>query len=310
MGLIFFVAEIDLEQQIINLALRTVIIASISLVFFIITAVLLKNHMPKLKLPLFVLIAVTMLGSTGILIASTVYLNTKADSKGPVHWHADIEFWSCGAELNLRDPQGMLTNKVGTATYHEHNDKRIHLEGVVVRKSHDASLGKFMQVTGGHITPGSVAIPLSRDQDKWFASGDQVDGDTQRPQNFSLATGAGAWVTNDEKGPVLSLGDGEYCGEGDESPAEVQVFAYHYDEASKTYSQRKVDDPADYVIRDESVVPPADCIIVEYDQPKERTDKLCRQYGVRDALRCTYFGVKEFNSELCNIREVAGDGGQ
>lgn len=304
-----FLAEVDLEQQIIQLALRTVTAASVALLILVVLAWFTKDKLPKLKLPLFLMIAITMLGSTAILLGSTIYLNMNSDSKGPVHWHADIEFWSCGAELDLRDPRGFLSNKVGTATYHEHNDKRIHLEGVVVNKAKDASLGKFMDVAGGFITKDSVSIPLNDKQSERFARDDQIDGDGQYPENFSLATGDDDWIINSDQGVNLILRNGNYCSASDEKPAEVQVFVYSFDEATQTYSQRKLGSPTDYVIRDESVVPPADCIIVEFDKAKQTTDKLCKQYGVRDDERCVTFGVKEYSSDLCNIRETQRGGG-
>ena len=37
---------------------------------------------------------------------------------------------------------------------------------------------------------------------------------------------------------------------------------------------------------------------------KAATDKLCEQYGLKDAERCTSYGVSEFNPDLCNLREV------
>lgn len=299
------VAQADLEQQIISLALRTVTSAAIALVILVLISAAIKDRMPKLKLPIFVLIAFTMVGTTAVLLTSTIYLNVKSESGGPVHWHSEIEFWSCGAELNLRDPVGFLSNKIGTATYHEHNDKHIHLEGVVVQKSHDASLGKFMEVTGGYINHSALAIPLNKDQETWFTGGEQLDGDGQRPENFGLATNENKWITNDQKGAVLALNNGEYCSGSHEKPAEVQVFVYSFDKATNTYAQRKLDSPAEYVMREESSLgPPSDCVIVEYDQPKTHTDKLCEQYGVKDADRCIEFGVKEYDGELCNIREV------
>lgn len=301
--------EPDLEQQIIKLAMRTVLIASVALIVLILIAAATREKIPKIKLPLFILIALTMVGSTLILLSSTVYLNMKSESGGPVHWHADIEFWSCGAELDLRNPTGFLSNKIGTATYHEHNDKRIHLEGVVVHKAVDASLGKFMQVVGGYVNDDAVAIPLGRSQDTWFADKKQIDGDRQRPENFSLATGNGEWINSDDKGSMLTLKNGSFCSGGDIVPAELQVFVFTYDGPTKTYVQRKLDKPADYVIRDESIVPPGDCIIIEYDIPKSRTDKLCQQYGVRDQKRCTEFGVDTYNPDLCNIREIMSAGG-
>jgi hypothetical protein len=57
-------------------------------------------------------------------------------------------------------------------------------------------------------------------------------------------------------------------------------------------------------MREESIVPPGDCLIVEFAMPKKSTDRLCQQYGVRDVDRCTEFGVSEFNPELCNLKQL------
>lgn len=292
----------DLEQQISSLGLKTVMIASLILIGSTIIAALLKNHYRSLKLPLFVVMAATLIISTLILLGSTIYLNVKSESGGPVHWHADIEFWACGAELELRNPTGRLSNKIGTATYHEHNDKRIHLEGVVVNKAEDGSLNKFMRVIGGSVHDRAIAVPLNVAAETWFAAGDKTDGDRQpdvNPSNYRR------FVENTSKGPVMELVNGLTCGN---QPAELQVFVYSYNKENNTYSQRKVR-PLDYVVRDESVVPPGDCVIIEFDKLKDKTDKLCRQYGVRDEKRCTEFGVKQYEPKLCNIREVPTDVG-
>ncbi len=294
---IFYFAAADLEQQVTSLGTKTVLIASVILVVFTIIAALVKNRYKKLKLPLFIILASAMVIPTIILFGSTIYLNTKAESKGPVHWHADIEFWACGGEVELRNPTGTLSNKIGTATYHEHNDKRIHLEGVVVRKSEDASLEKFMRVTGGYITDSSIGIPINENEDQWLVSGDQLDGDTQHTDVLDTLR---PFVCGQNKSKVLELKNNEGC---NSRPAEVQVFVYSFDKTNKTYSQRKLHKPGEYVLRNESIVPPGDCVIVEFDARKSRTDKLCRQYGVRDQKRCTEFGVETHNEELCNIRE-------
>lgn len=304
MGIItLFLAEVDLEQQISRLGLRTVMIASIVLIVGVIAAKIFRKNR-KLKLPIFLAMAGALIISTSILFGSTIYLNNNSESGGPVHWHADIEFWACGAELELRNPTGKLSNKIGSSTYHEHNDKRIHLEGVVVKKSVDASLTKFMALSGGYIADDRMAVPLSADPSIWFASGAATDGDKQLMENFDLARN---FINRGDKGPVAELINGAKCGD---QTAQVQVFVYRFDKAAKTYQQSKLDRPTDYVMRDESVVPPGDCVIVEFDRPKASTDKLCRQFGIRDTERCTQFGVKEHNPELCNIREVTSGGNQ
>jgi hypothetical protein len=62
-------------------------------------------------------------------------------------------------------------------------------------------------------------------------------------------------------------------------------------------------------MKDEPNVPPGDCIIIEYDVLKSRTDKLCKQYGVRDTKRCEAFGVpSNKKAKVCNIEEIATGG--
>lgn len=294
---------LDLEQQIAGLSKSIIVGAALLLVVLVVLSVALRDRIPKLKPALFAGLATTLLAPTLFLIVSTIYLNVRSESGGPVHWHAEIEFWACGTELELRDPTGFLSNKIGTSTYHEHDDKHIHLEGVVVNKE-DASLGKFMRVTGGSLSTTGIDVPLNADQNAWFASGDKRDGDSQADMNASEFESE--FVKHSPEGSVASLKNGGQC-KG--QPAELQTFVYTYNKQNDTYSQRKLEDPAGYVIRDESSLgPPSDCVIFEYDTPKDRTSKLCEQYGIRDKERCKAFGVKEVTSELCNITEVTSGG--
>jgi len=299
----------DLEQQIISVSIRAALTGALIVLVSALIAVsterrLKKRQFKKLKFPLFAIIVATVVAVTSFLTYNTIYLNVVSESKGPVHWHADIEYWACGSEIEFRDPTGFLSNKIGTSTYHEHNDKRIHLEGVVVDKARDASLGKFLDVTGGYINDDAIGIPINEDRENWLVTGEQQDGDRQDTGFLSVMD---RYVTESTSGDlVLNLNSGSVdCGDG---TGELQVFVYQYDEGTKTYTQTKLDDPAAYVIRDDSLVPPGDCIIVDFDTPKELTDRICEQYGVRDSERCTEFGVKEYDPDLCNIRFV-GHGG-
>lgn len=297
----WYTAAADLEQRIINLSLKTVLIAALVLVVFTIISARLK-HMKRLKLPLFLVLSTTTVGATLILFTNTVYLNIKAESKGPVHWHSDIEFWACGSEIEPRDPTGFLSNKIGTATYHEHNDKRIHLEGVVVKKSEGASLEKFMRVVDGYATDRSIGIPLNESREEWLAPKDKQDGDAHQTDFLNSMD---QYVKKSNKGPVLELANGvSSCGG---TYAELQVFVYSL-QTDDTYVQTKLADPSAYVMREESVVPPGDCVIVEFDRPKTTTDKLCLQYGVRDKDRCVEFGVEEYTPKLCKLQQITRGG--
>lgn len=236
----------DLEREISSLSVRSVLIGTLVLTTLVTVGALIRSRLPKLKAPIFLLMVGTVLTTTIILAASTIYLNLKSSSGGPVHWHADFQIWACDQLLELRDPSGLLSNKIGTATLHEHNDKRIHLEGVVV-DDYDATLGKFMTVIGGQITDTSLVVPLNDDD-------------------------------------VAALENGDRCPDSDNN--EIQVFVYTTEDAvvdgKRVYRQRKLADPANHVIASHSQVPPGDCIIIEFGPPTERTDHKCLQYQIED----------------------------
>ncbi len=230
----------DLETILASYGTDLLLVAGVLLLLLAGISLKIKKPKESIKEILFVSIVLTTLIPTIYLAGATVYLNTVSLSGGPVHWHAGFEVWDCGEAVDLIDPKGW-SNKIGTPTLHEHNDKRIHLEGVVVRHE-DSSLGKFFRVTGGAISDDLLV----------------------------MRTNTGAF----------SLKNGDMCPQGE---GKVQVFVYQTDK-DQYYSQKKVQNPQNYLISHESQVPAGDCIIVEFDTPKDRTDKLCRSYKVAEKI--------------------------
>jgi hypothetical protein len=214
----------------------------ISLTVLALLSLKLKKISEDGKKHLFLAIVLVTLLPTIVMSGSTVYINSISSSGGPVHWHADIDIYACGKEVNLKDPKG-ISNKIGSATLHEHNDKRIHLEGVVLTPL-DASLGNFFHVIGGELSETSVSLP-----------------------------------TNDG---ILTLRNGEIC-EGAAAVGQVQVFVYRTDKEGY-YAQEKVADPDGYIISPYSSVPTGDCVIVEFAEAKDRTDKICKSYQVAEKI--------------------------
>lgn len=80
-------------------------------------------------------------------------------------------------------------------------------------------------------------------------------------------------LTNDPEGMVKTYYD--YQGK----QGFLQVFVYRTEGESIT--QTKIDNPTQYVLSPYSQVPPGDCIIIEFDSVKEKTDKICDSYGVK-----------------------------
>jgi hypothetical protein len=232
----------NLEADIAAFTIRLVLLAGAALALVIATAMAFNKPSDTVKQLLFWSIVGIVCGVTTTLIITTVRLNKLSWSQGPVHWHADYQVWACGRELDLVDPQGKFSNKVGTATLHEHNDKRIHLEGVAVSPN-SAMLGRFFQVVGGTITYDSFAFP----------------------------TNSG----------VKTYRNGDFC--NDTTPGLVQAFVYTVND-DKTFYQYKLDDPLSYIVRGESQVPPGDCIVLEFDVPKDRTDHMCKSFEVAQQI--------------------------
>ncbi len=121
----------------------------------------------------FVVISVPIALATIYFVGATIYLDHSSWSGGPVHWHADYEVWVCGQEYVLAHSEG-LDNKVGTALVHTHDDKRIHVEGVLLSPE-QASLGYYFSAVGGQFNGTSLTFPTDNGSMTW-QDGDQCDG--------------------------------------------------------------------------------------------------------------------------------------
>ncbi|RJQ13450.1 hypothetical protein C4553_03655 [Candidatus Parcubacteria bacterium] len=148
-----------LDEIITDNSWKIILYASLIIAFFVIIALLNKSQNEGFKKTAFIFIALSASIATLYLAGSTVYLNSKSSSKGPVHWHADFRIFSCDEEINLIDPRG-LSNRIGTPVLHEHNDNRIHVEGVVL-EPHNVNLAEFFEVIGGKLNLVEIFLPTN-----------------------------------------------------------------------------------------------------------------------------------------------------
>jgi len=226
-----------LEDTIRSNSLKVAAVGSFLILLFVLLTIILKNKGGLVKKLLYAGIALPTLAATIFLSGSTLYLNLSSSSGGPVHWHADFEVWDCGQKLDLIDPEG-FSNRVGSSTFHEHNDDRIHVEGVVVHPE-EASLGRFFGFIGGELAENGFELPLNQG--------------------------------------MVDRHNGDLCSDG--TTGYLQVFVYKT--SGKIYTQQKLEDPEDYLLSPYGNVPPGDCIIVEFGEYKDSTDKLCDSYKLQ-----------------------------
>jgi hypothetical protein len=98
-------------------------------------------------------------------------------SGGEIHWHADYEVMveenNEYQQLDLIDPSNFceetrhesttmcsLNDRTGSTKYHEHNDNRIHLEGIF-KKREDAVLSAYFETFGGKLTNTELRYPTN-----------------------------------------------------------------------------------------------------------------------------------------------------
>lgn len=232
-------AVVDSESIKVNSILYVSIASAITFIALI-CALGCKKQPEALKWILFLAMVIPVLVATFYVAGSTIYLNVKSETAGPVHWHADFEIWNCGEKLDLNDPTGAL-NRVGSPVFHEHGDDRIHMEGVVVRKT-DVDLHEFFEKVGGSLTGDSFS-----------------------------------WRTNNG---VVEANNGELC---NGKAGKVQIFVLkvtnpYADRTEFVYEQFKADE--NYVLSPQAIVPPGDCIILEFDEEKATTDKICETFRI------------------------------
>lgn len=141
-----------------NISVQLGVFGFLLLLLLVNVAFLYRNGSPYAKKLIFALMVLVITIPTLYFIASTIYVNIISVTKGPVHWHADFEIYACGEELPPPEPPHRLSNKTGTPVLHQHEDKRLHVEGVVVDLS-DVSLRSFFAVQGGELSNRSIKVP-------------------------------------------------------------------------------------------------------------------------------------------------------
>lgn len=121
---------------------------------------------------------VVILGSSFFTAGAFIHQSQTSWSGGEIHWHADYEVLveNQDGELqraDLIDPSNYcsqtphessymcsLSDRTGATEYHEHNDNRIHLEGVFKERK-DATLSAYFETFGGKLTSSELVYPTN-----------------------------------------------------------------------------------------------------------------------------------------------------
>lgn len=280
--------------------IRDIVLIGSALVVVLLLYIWIHRHTAR---PLFAyVVAGTSFIVLTIITMSAVVLHLQSDSIGRQHRQANVEFWVCGTEVTPFEQR----NRLGDGTfYYQSTDKQITRSGYVSDELHDASLGAFFQTAGGSIQADSIVLPLSNDPSQWLMPSEQQDGDAQGNMTSEFLE---RYVRTARRYSLLELSDGLRCPDG--STGELQVFSFRIDYDNQTYQQEKIVDPDDLIIEPANSQQPNQCLIIEFAENKNRTNKLCESIGLRDSLRCSEFGVERFSDDTCYFTEITSEEGQ
>lgn len=149
-------AFFDLSNPLLYLLLASVL----TLILLVVAVTTIRTASETRKKLLFWGIALPIMLATFYLAGHTIYQNVTSVTHGPVHWHADYEVRVCEQRLDLLNPK-FPSNKIGSPLLHEHNDERIHIEGVI-NELHHVALGSYFRVIGGGLAHDELAYPSTK----------------------------------------------------------------------------------------------------------------------------------------------------
>jgi hypothetical protein len=225
-----------LVSQIRAISVQMAVFGFLLLLLLINVAFLVRKGSEYAKKLTFSLMIAVIAFPTAFFLGSTIYINVISATGGPVHWHADFRIIACGEELLPPEPDFWLSNKTGSSRIHQHVDNRLHVEGVLVTLK-EASFANFFALQGGRLTKDAFLVPHLTGP-TWYRNGDQ-------------------------------------CPDG--TTAEWSVFIYETDVEEGTISKRQMS-PSEvpgHIPAPHINVPPGDCVIFEYGEPKDDTDLIC-----------------------------------
>ncbi|MFB6208814.1 MAG: hypothetical protein ABEJ56_01600 [Candidatus Nanohaloarchaea archaeon] len=151
-------------------------------------------------------------------------------SGGEIHYHADYEvIVERNGELqtlDLIDPGKFcgdsymcnLNDRTGITKYHEHNDNRIHLEGIF-EKREDATLAAYFETFGGKLTNSKLVYPTNNGTVK-------VSEKDEKQLKVIVRKGTGGnrhWCIIGNNVPEGNICRDQYTGELANSPSEYVV---------------------------------------------------------------------------------------
>lgn len=273
-------------------SLRVLVVATLAIAIICILSASVKKRSPRHNSVLFALIATVVISSTGLLVGTVLDSFFNASPTGLSRRQSQIEYWACGVQLATPAPNKPFRTSSGEGSFFEYGDGVARFQGIINQELDAPNLANFQNAIGGSITATSMVLPLS---ENIISTG--IDGDIPDPSGTSRID---KFITKStDSQTTITLVNGSTCGS---TSSVINIFGLSVNESTNTYTQKKFEFPSNLNLG--NVQNMSDCIIVEFDAVREKTDRLCSEIGNRDSARCQDFRLISKQAGSCDLRQV------
>ncbi len=273
-------------------SLRVLVVATLAIAIICILSASVKKRSPRHNSVLFALIAIVVISSTGLLVGAVLDSFLNASPAGLSRRQSQIEYWACGVQLATPAPNKLFTSSNGEGAFYDYGDGLARFQGVIDQEADAPNLSNFQRAIGGSITATSMVLPLSPN-----VVSSAVDGDIPDPSGISRIDKFISGVEGDQA--TITLVNGSTCGS---TSSVINIFGFNVNVSTNTYTQKKYEFPSNLDLG--KIKDTSDCIIVEFDSVREKTDRLCSEIGNRDSARCQDFRLINKQEGSCDLRQV------
>jgi hypothetical protein len=277
-------------------SLRVLVVATLAIALICILSASVKKRSPRHNGVLFILISIVVISSTGLLVGAVLDSFLNASPTGLSRRQSQIEYWACGVQLATPAPNKPFSSSNGEGAFYDYGDGFARFQGVIDQEVNAPNLSNFQRAIGGSITATSMVLPLSPD-----VVSTTIDGDSPDPSGVSRIDKFVSSAVDDQS--TITLVNGATCGS---TSSVINIFGYSVNESTNTYMQKKYEFPSNLDLGKIQNI--SDCIIVEFDSIREKTDRLCSEIGDQDAARCQDFRLLSKQEGSCDLRQVSEGG--
>lgn len=242
-------------------AIRIMLGGAICVIAILVLSAPLHKRYHFTKKSFFGLVSTLILSVTIALVATHIALISQSQNGTITRRIGQLSVVACGQEIEI-SPNSRFSGSAGSGSYSIASDGMMQYLGYERDVAQDGTLGSFFQSAGGSISSNVVTLPYV-----------SATTNSAEVSQFSRVNPLGE--------SYLELRSGESCSI---TPSMVSIYVHHYDVGTKKYETKHIiQHPEQYIISDVRENQ-RDCVIVVFNDPKDRSSSTCQGYPSAELL--------------------------